>query len=36
MTLTPEVLRQQWEDIDYKDGGFLQINIQHSLNSCAE
>lgn len=31
MTLTPEVLRQQWEDIDYKDGGFLQINIQHSL-----
>lgn len=31
MTLTPEVLRQQWEGIDYKDGGFLQINIQHSL-----
>ncbi|MBP2850391.1 PD-(D/E)XK motif protein [Dickeya oryzae] len=31
MELTPEILLQQWEDIDYKDGGFLQINIQHHL-----
>lgn len=31
MNLTPEILRQQWEGIDYKDGGFLQINTQHPL-----
>lgn len=31
MKLTPEMLSQQWADIDYKEGGFLQINIKHPL-----
>lgn len=31
MKLTPELLSQQWDDIDYKQGGFLQINIMHPL-----
>lgn len=31
MTLNHEMLLQQWESINYKDGGFLQINIQHPL-----
>jgi len=31
MKLTPEILEKQWNSIDYKDGGFLQINIPHPL-----
>lgn len=31
MKITSEFLRQQWDSIDYKDGGFLQIDIQHPL-----
>lgn len=31
MTITPESLQRQWNSINYKDGGFLQIDIQHSL-----
>lgn len=31
MKLTPESLQSQWNSIGYKDGGFLQINIQHPL-----
>lgn len=31
MSLTPETLLQLWEDIDFKEGGFLRININHSL-----
>ncbi|WP_413741665.1 PD-(D/E)XK motif protein [Sodalis sp. RH15] len=29
MKITPEILQQQWDSISYKDGGFLQIDIQH-------
>jgi len=31
MSLTPEILLQLWEDIDFKEGGFLRINTNHSL-----
>jgi hypothetical protein len=31
MRTTPEVLQQQWDRINYKDGGFLQIDTQHPL-----
>ena len=31
MKLTPEILQRQWDSINYKDGGFLQINTQHPL-----
>ncbi|WP_392561779.1 PD-(D/E)XK motif protein [Orbus sturtevantii] len=31
MKITPEVLQRQWDSISYKDGGFLQIDIQHPL-----
>lgn len=31
MKTTPEILRRQWNNIDYKDGGFLQIDTQHPL-----
>lgn len=31
MRTTPEVLQRQWNSIDYKNGGFLQINTQHPL-----
>ncbi len=31
MKTTPEILQRQWASIDYKDGGFLQIDTQHPL-----
>ncbi|MNE14615.1 hypothetical protein D3C80_1075000 [compost metagenome] len=31
MKITTELLQQQWNKIAYKDGGFLQIDIQHPL-----
>lgn len=31
MRTTPEILQRQWNSIDYKEGGFLQIDIQHPL-----
>lgn len=31
MKITPEVLQKQWDSIEYKDGGFLQIDTQHPL-----
>lgn len=31
MKTTPESLQRQWNSIDYKDGGFLQIDTQHPL-----
>jgi len=31
MKITPEVLQRQWDSINYKDGGFLQIDTQHPL-----
>ncbi len=31
MKITPEILQKQWGGIRYKDGGFLQIEAQHSL-----
>lgn len=31
MRTTPEILQRQWSSIDYKDGGFLQIDTQHPL-----
>jgi hypothetical protein len=31
MKITPEILQRQWGGIDYKDGGFLQIDTQHPL-----
>ncbi len=31
MRTTPEILQRQWYSIDYKDGGFLQIDTQHPL-----
>lgn len=31
MRITPEILQKQWNSIDYKDGGFLQIDTQHPL-----
>ncbi|GHV35215.1 hypothetical protein FACS1894187_07450 [Synergistales bacterium] len=31
MKLTPEILQRQWDSIDFKDGGFLQIDTQHPL-----
>lgn len=31
MKITPEVLQKQWDSINYKDGGFLQIDIDHPL-----
>jgi hypothetical protein len=31
MNITPEILKQQWDSINYTDGGFLQIDIQHPL-----
>ncbi len=31
MRTTPEILQRQWNSIDYKDGGFLQIDTQHPL-----
>jgi hypothetical protein len=31
MNITPEILQKQWDSIEFKDGGFLQIDIQHPL-----
>ena len=31
MNITPEILQKQWDSIDYKDGGFLQIDTHHPL-----
>ena len=31
MKITPEILEKQWNSINYKDGGFLQVNISHPL-----
>ena len=31
MKITPEVLEKQWSSINYKDGGFLQVDVSHSL-----
>jgi hypothetical protein len=31
MRTTPEILQRQWNSINYKDGGFLQIDTQHPL-----
>lgn len=31
MKITPEILKQQWDSINYTDGGFLQIDTQHPL-----
>jgi hypothetical protein len=31
MKTTPEILQQQWDSINYKDGGFLQIDTLHPL-----
>lgn len=31
MKPTPEMLQRQWDSIDYKNGGFLQIDAQHPL-----
>lgn len=31
MKITPEILQKQWSSIDYKEGGFLQIDTQHPL-----
>ncbi|MBS4025051.1 MAG: PD-(D/E)XK motif protein [Clostridia bacterium] len=31
MRTTPEILQRQWNSIDYKDGGFLQIDTKHPL-----
>jgi hypothetical protein len=31
MRVTPEILQKQWDGINYKDGGFLQIDTQHPL-----
>lgn len=31
MKTTPEILQRQWDSINYKDGGFLQIDTQHPL-----
>lgn len=31
MKIEPEVLKKQWDSISYKDGGFLQIDIDHPL-----
>ena len=31
MTITPEILEQQWNSIKYTSGGFLQIDTQHPL-----
>ncbi len=31
MRITPEILQRQWNIIEYKDGGFLQIDTLHPL-----
>ena len=31
MKITPEILERQWNNINYKDGGFLQVNVPHPL-----
>jgi len=31
MMITAEVLREQWNGISYKDGGFLQVDVEHPL-----
>jgi hypothetical protein len=31
MKITPELLEKQWNNINYTDGGFLQIDTQHPL-----
>jgi len=31
MKITPEILERQWSNINYRDGGFLQINVSHPL-----
>lgn len=31
MKITPELLEKQWSSINYTDGGFLQIDMQHPL-----
>ncbi|MCL1882662.1 MAG: PD-(D/E)XK motif protein [Defluviitaleaceae bacterium] len=31
MKITPEILENQWSSINYRDGGFLQINVSHPL-----
>jgi len=31
MKITPEILQKQWDNISFKDGGFLQIDVQHPL-----
>lgn len=31
MTITPESLQKQWESINFRDGGFLQVDVRHPL-----
>lgn len=31
MRITPEILQRQWSSIEFKDGGFLQIDTPHPL-----
>jgi len=31
MKITPEILEMKWGSINYRDGGFLQINVPHPL-----
>lgn len=31
MRITPEFLRKQWDSISYKEGGYLQIDVDHPL-----
>ncbi len=31
MKTSPDILQKQWNSIEYKDGGFLQIDTQHPL-----
>jgi hypothetical protein len=31
MNITPEILQKQWDSIEYKNGGFLQIDTRHPL-----
>jgi hypothetical protein len=31
MKITPEILERQWSSINYKNGGFLQVDVSHPL-----
>lgn len=31
MKITPELLEKQWKNINYADGGYLQVDIEHPL-----